>query len=498
MSGRARRVLVVGIDGVRLDTLRRLPTPHLDALARRGFLAPVGIEDDTPTMSGPCWATVVTGVTVAKHGVWSNDFTGHRLAVFPDFATRLAEQDGRRTFVAAGWEPLMLARGGGPLFQAPARTAYVSPTAHTPEGWDACDAQITEEAVRVLAGDNPEASFVYLGAPDETAHFLGCGSEYESAVLAADERLGRLLDAVRSRPSYENEDWTFLVVTDHGHADAGGHGGRTEEERTAWLIAAGPGIAAGAAPRAVRHVDVAAQVFASLGRHVDRHWTLDGRPFAAAPHAVLFDMDGTLVDTEALWLRTARETAAGLGHELGETDLPFVLGRAVADTAAHLQQVSGTDRSVQSVAGELDAAFLTAVESETTVLPGALEFLDLLRDLAIPAALVSASPRPVVDTVLKLLGAERFRTTVAEGETPRTKPASDPYLAAARALGVDPAACLAVEDSPTGVASAEAAGCRVLAVASFTQIPTAPRRTVLRDLRAMEPQTLWTAGLQAG
>lgn len=78
----------------------RLPTPQLDALARQGFLAPVGIEDDTPTMSGPCWATVVTGVTVAKHGVWSNDFTGHRLAVFPDFATRLAEQDGGRTFVA--------------------------------------------------------------------------------------------------------------------------------------------------------------------------------------------------------------------------------------------------------------------------------------------------------------------------------------------------------------------------------------------------------------
>lgn len=112
MSGGAHRVLVVGIDGVRLDTLRRLPTPHLDALARQGFLTPVGIDDDTPTMSGPCWATVVTGVTVAKHGVWSNDFTGHRLAVFPDFATRLTDQDGRRTFVAAGWEPLMLARGG--------------------------------------------------------------------------------------------------------------------------------------------------------------------------------------------------------------------------------------------------------------------------------------------------------------------------------------------------------------------------------------------------
>lgn len=495
MPGRVRRVLVVGIDGVRLDTLRRLPTPHLDALARQGFLAPVEIDADTPTMSGPCWATIVTGVNAAKHGVWSNNFSGHRLGVFPDFATRLAEGDGRRTFVAAGWEPLMLARGGGPLFQAPARTAYVSPGADTPEGWEECDEQITEEAVRVLSGDDPEASFVYLGAPDETAHFLGCGGEYDRSVLAADERLGRLLEAVRSRPSYEHEDWTYLVVTDHGHVDAGGHGGRSEAERTAWLIAAGPGIDAGSAPRTVRHVDVAPQVFASLGRHPDRHWTLDGRPFAAAPHAVLLDMDGTLVDTETLWLRTVRETAAGLGHELGEEEMPFVLGRAVADTAAHLHQVSGTGRSEESVAGELDAAFLTAVERETEVLPGALELLDLLTDLDIPAALVSASPRPVVDAVLKVLGAERFRTTVAEGETPRTKPASDPYRAAARALGVDPAACLAVEDSPTGVAAAEAAGCRVLAVPSFTDIPPAPRRTVLAYLSAVSRQTLWTAGL---
>lgn len=105
MHEAAHRVLVVGIDGVRLDVLNRLPTPHLDTLAAEGFLAPIEVDADTPTMSGPCWATVVTGVTVAKHGVWSNDFTGNRLDVFPDFATRLAVQDGRRTFVAAGWQP---------------------------------------------------------------------------------------------------------------------------------------------------------------------------------------------------------------------------------------------------------------------------------------------------------------------------------------------------------------------------------------------------------
>lgn len=277
-----RRVLVVGIDGVRLDTLRRLPTPHLDTLAAEGFLAPVEVDDRTPTMSGPCWATVVTGVGVDKHGVWSNDFGGHRLDVFPDFATRLARQYGRRTFVAAGWQPLMQVRDGGPLFRAPSRSVYVAPVEDTPEAWERCDEQITAEAARVLAdaADDIAASFVYLGAPDETAHCLGCGEEYEASVRRADERVGRLLDAVRGRPTYGREHWTVLVVTDHGHVDAGGHGGRSAQERTAWLIAAGPGI--GAAPATVRHVDVAAQVFTALGRDADRHWTLDGRPFTVA------------------------------------------------------------------------------------------------------------------------------------------------------------------------------------------------------------------------
>lgn len=288
-----RRVLVVGIDGVRLDTLRRLPTPHLDALAADGFLAPVEIDERTPTMSGPCWATVVTGVGVDKHGVLSNDFGGHRLDVFPDFATRLAQQYGRRTFVAAGWQPLMQARDGGPLFRAPSRSAYIAPAEDTPEAWERCDEQITAEAVRVLAdtADDIAASFVYLGAPDETAHYLGCSDAYEESVRRADERVGLLLDAVRSRPAHATEHWTVIVVTDHGHVDTGGHGGRSERERTAWVIAAGPDI--GAAPAAVRHVDVAAQVFASLGREADRHWTFDGRPFTAVGTPGLRASEGT-------------------------------------------------------------------------------------------------------------------------------------------------------------------------------------------------------------
>ncbi|WP_371619084.1 alkaline phosphatase family protein [Streptomyces sp. NBC_00454] len=276
-----RHVLVVGIDGVRLDALPTVATPHLDVVAAAGFLGPIEIDEATPTMSGPCWATVVTGVGIAKHGVYGNNFTGHRLDVFPDFTTRLAQENGRKTFVAAGWEPLLLARQGGPLFAAPSRLSYVAPRADTSEDWQVCDDQVTGEAVHVLATDDPEVSFVYLGSVDETGHLLGCGDEYLRAIERADQRLGRLLDTVRARPGYAREAWTVIVVTDHGHRDGGGHGGRSVEERTAWVACCGPDIPTGPPARELRFEDVAAQVYASLGLASDSHWTLDGLPFSA-------------------------------------------------------------------------------------------------------------------------------------------------------------------------------------------------------------------------
>ncbi|WP_415953957.1 alkaline phosphatase family protein [Streptomyces sp. KLOTTS4A1] len=276
-----RRVLVVGIDGVTLDTLPAVATPHLDTVSGAGFLAPVTIDPGTPTMSGPCWATIVTGVRIDKHAVWGNDFSGNRLHIFPDFASRLSAEYGAHTYVAAAWQPLLTVAHGGPLFRTPSRTSHIAARADTVEAWDAADEAVTREAVRVLTEDDPEASFVYLGAVDETGHILGCDTPYEEAVARADARLGRLLAALRARPTYAVEEWTVIVVTDHGHRPEGGHGGRSARESTAWIASCGPGIVAGAPPeRELRHEDVAAQVLTSLGRPADPHATLDGTPWS--------------------------------------------------------------------------------------------------------------------------------------------------------------------------------------------------------------------------
>lgn len=204
---------------------------------------------------------------------------------------------------------------------------------------------------------------------------------------------------------------------------------------------------------------------------------------AAAPAAVLFDMDGTLVDTEHLWWQAAAELADELHHALTDSDVPEVLGQAIEHTAAHLHRVSGTALSEAELADRLGDSFAGKVAAETVPRPGALALLAELRDAHVPTALVSASPRRVVDLVLSTIGRDWFAVTLAAEDTERTKPAPDPYLAAAARLGLDPAACVAVEDTPTGVASASAAGCAVLAVpSSDVPIPGGSRVTLLDSL----------------
>ncbi|MFI9319844.1 HAD family hydrolase [Kitasatospora aureofaciens] len=206
-------------------------------------------------------------------------------------------------------------------------------------------------------------------------------------------------------------------------------------------------------------------------------------PESVLPAAVLFDMDGTLVDTEQLWWQAAAELAEELDHPLTDRDAPEVLGQAVEHTAAHLHRASGTTRPEAELAARLGESFAGKVAAEMVPRPGALALLAALREARVPTALVSASPRRVVDLVLSSIGRDWFAVTLAAEDTARTKPAPDPYLAAAERLGLDPSACVAVEDTPTGVASAAAAGCAVLAVPSTAvPMPDGDRITLLDSL----------------
>ncbi len=189
----------------------------------------------------------------------------------------------------------------------------------------------------------------------------------------------------------------------------------------------------------------------------------------ALPHAVLFDMDGTLVDTEPLWFVAERDVMVDLGGAWDERDHAACLGGAVPRTVAYMAARLPGEHDHADLGERLMSTVVGLIaDADLRLLPGARELLADAADLGLPRALVSASWRRIIDAVGERistqLGAQVFDVVVAGDEVADTKPHPEPYRTAAAALGFWPGDCLAIEDSPTGIASARAAGCGVVAI----------------------------------
>ena len=199
----------------------------------------------------------------------------------------------------------------------------------------------------------------------------------------------------------------------------------------------------------------------------------------AALRAVLFDMDGLLVDSEPLWFVVEREVAERLGAPWGEADQEALIGGSLERTVSHLLAKAGgaATAAVPVTAGREDVARWLVEGMARLVLarglplqPGAARLLAALDAAGVPCALVTASSRAIMEAVLKVTGLS-FGVTVCGEDVRRGKPDPEPYLRAAALLGVPPAGCVVLEDSPTGIAAARAAGCPVIAVPS---VPVSP------------------------
>jgi HAD superfamily hydrolase (TIGR01509 family) len=213
--------------------------------------------------------------------------------------------------------------------------------------------------------------------------------------------------------------------------------------------------------------------------------------------AVVFDMDGVLIDSEPVWERVRRRFVADRGGHWPADAQDRMMGMSTAEWSAYISADFGIGRTPRQVAEQVIAAMAAEYEKHLPLLPGAI---DAVRSLSghWPLAVASSSPRSLIETVLSTadLGSA-FAAVVSSEEVPRGKPAPDVYLAAAERLSVPPTSCAAIEDSSNGLRSAAAAGFTVIAIPR-PEYPPAPdalaqARLVLSSLTNLTANTL--AGL---
>lgn len=234
-----------------------------------------------------------------------------------------------------------------------------------------------------------------------------------------------------------------------------------------------------------------------------------GRHETAPPAAVLFDLDGLLVDSEPLWTVAEHRVAESLGGtftpELKERMIGKRLDLAIGVLLDGLDTPQARSADPHSVGQELMAHTAALFAEGVPLQPGAQELLDVLAAANVPLALVSSSYRRLVDAALIGVGAHRFAVSVAGDEVTHGKPDPEPYLTAARELGVVPARCVVLEDARAGLESAAAAACACVYVPTFPleqQTGAAldlPARTVQRpSLREVDLRLLSELSVHPG
>ncbi|MFC3687630.1 HAD-IA family hydrolase [Aquipuribacter hungaricus] len=210
------------------------------------------------------------------------------------------------------------------------------------------------------------------------------------------------------------------------------------------------------------------------------------RPPVSPPAAVLWDMDGTLVDTEPYWIAAETDLVAEHGGTWTHEDGLALVGNPLLVSGEILVRRSGIDLTPQQVVDALLERMVVRVRGDAPFRPGARELLMACVDAGIPTALVTMSWTSLSDAFLESLPPGTFGTVVTGDQVEHGKPHPEPYLTAAARLGVDPARCVAIEDSLPGVASAEAAGCRVLAMPLHVTVPPKAGRSRLAGFEGLD------------
>lgn len=206
--------------------------------------------------------------------------------------------------------------------------------------------------------------------------------------------------------------------------------------------------------------------------------------------AVLWDMDGTLIDSEPLWIETELEMLRRYGLEMSTETHQRLIGSGLWEAAEHFR-----DLGVPLSADEIVAEWVYGVSrgianSEPQWRPGAVELLASLKQAGVPCALVTMSTRSLADAVISMLPAGTFSAVIAGDEVTHAKPHPEPYLLGAAALNVSIESCLALEDSPTGLTSAFSSGATAIGIPNMVSLDEAPAHRLIPTLADFDADTL--------
>ena len=288
LHAQSKHVLIIGLDGVRTDCLKQAHTPSIDGLVAQGAVSwdafaggAFAASDPThqATSSGPGWTSILTGVWVDQHGVSDNGFGGNDLVNHPHlFAHVRAAQPAAYLSSIVHWDPI----NDQLLAPFPGLADFTQELNS--------DKSVSTAAASHLGSADPDVLFLHFDDCDGVGHGSGfnpTNPAYIDVIEQTDEYIGDVLAAVEARPGYASEEWLVLVTTDHG-GNLTSHGGHAPGERAIWIVAQGPGVAAGTYSPGPGHTAVARTSLHHLGvphppGFADQHPFGFARPAASYP-----------------------------------------------------------------------------------------------------------------------------------------------------------------------------------------------------------------------
>ena len=274
LNGQNKKLLFIGIDGCRPDALTQAQTPNIDGLINDGIYINNALcsINGQPTVSGPGWSTMITGVWYDKHGVSDNSFSGSNFDEYPPFNI-LLEESGQEYHTASFimWTPIHTQIFGSTMDYNELHSTY--------------DGSVAQGAADYMSTPNVDVIFLDFDDVDIAGHSYGFSPEvdqYIDAIENVDGYIGWVIDSMENRPTFQNEDWLIMITSDHGGIGYG-HGGQTIEERQIPIIMSGALVSAEMIPEQSYLTDLVPTVLNYFGIENNCEWQLDGISMGLTP-----------------------------------------------------------------------------------------------------------------------------------------------------------------------------------------------------------------------